>query len=376
MPDMAVQDSDTSPAFQKAGQSLTLDAITHRFGSATAVDDVTLDIRAGELVSLLGPSGCGKTTLLRIVAGFINQTMGRVIVGGTPIDDLPPNRRSVGIVFQNYALFPHLTVADNIAYGLAARGTDRAAQRVRVEEMLALVQMQLFADRYPRQLSGGQQQRIALARALAVQPRILLLDEPFAALDKNLRLDMQIEIKRIQKMSGITAVMVTHDQEEALSMSDRIAVLSQGRLEQFGTPSQIYDRPETLFVNTFVGTSNLLPGHLESSDATSCAVRLDDGLRLVLPRPAEKMAAGTAVVVSVRPDNLAFVEDGEGLAGKVELGMPLGTTIVHEIVTASGRALKVSSARSAGAQPFTSGTPVRVAPVSLDAVQIFPAPKQ
>ncbi|WP_341894383.1 ABC transporter ATP-binding protein [Ferrovibrio terrae] len=372
---MSVRDSDTDPAFQKAGQSLTLDAITHRFGSATAVDDVTLDIRAGELVSLLGPSGCGKTTLLRIVAGFINQTMGRVIIGGTPIDDLPPNRRSVGIVFQNYALFPHLTVADNIAYGLAARGTDRAAQRVRVEEMLALVQMHRFADRYPRQLSGGQQQRIALARALAVQPRILLLDEPFAALDKNLRLDMQIEIKRIQKMSGITAVMVTHDQEEALGMSDRIAVLSQGRLEQFGTPSQIYDRPETLFVNTFVGTSNLLPGHLESSDATSCAVRLDDGLRLVLPRSAEKIVPGTAVLVSVRPDNLVFVDGGEGLAGQVELGMPLGTTIVHEIVTASGRTLKVSSARSAGAQPLASGTPIRVVPASLDAVQIFPAPK-
>ena len=195
---MTVKDINADPAIQKAGQSLTLDAITHRFGSATAVDDVTLDIRAGELVSLLGPSGCGKTTLLRIVAGFINQTMGRVIIGGTPIDDLPPNRRSVGIVFQNYALFPHLTVADNIAYGLAARGTDRTAQRARVDEMLALVQMQRFADRYPRQLSGGQQQRIALARALAVQPRILLLDEPFAALDKNLRLDMQIEIKRIQ----------------------------------------------------------------------------------------------------------------------------------------------------------------------------------
>ncbi len=217
---------------------------------------------------------------------------------------------------------------------------------------------------------------VAIGRMLMSDPEIMLLDEPFAALDKNLRLDMQIEIKRIQKISGITAVMVTHDQEEALSMSDRIAVLSQGRLEQFGTPSQIYDQPETLFVNTFVGTSNLLPGQLESSDATSCAVRLNDGLRLVLPRSAGKMAAGTAVLVSVRPDNLVFVEGSEGLTGKVELGMPLGTTIVHEIVTASGRALKVSSARSAGAQPLASGMPVCVAPASLDAVQLFPAPKQ
>jgi putative spermidine/putrescine transport system ATP-binding protein len=340
------------------GNGLALSGIHHWFGATQALDAITLRVEPGELIALLGPSGCGKTTLLQIIAGFLQPSTGEVLLDGYRVEHIPANRRRIGMVFQNYALFPHLNVFENVAYGLKARKTPASAVKAKVAEMLALVKMGHLADRLPGQLSGGQQ-RVALARALAIEPGLVLLDEPFSALDKNLRLDMQIEIKRIQKMSGITAVMVTHDQEEALGMSDRIAVLSQGRLEQFGTPSQIYDRPETLFVNTFVGTSNLLPGQLESSDATSCAIRLDDGLRLVLPRTAGKIAAGTAVLVSVRPDNLVFVEGGEGLAGKVELGMPLGATIVHEIVTASGRALKISSA-----------------PASLDAVQLFPAPQQ
>ena len=199
-----------------------MNGVTHSYGNARAVDDVTLEVKAGELVALLGPSGCGKTTLLRIVAGFIRQSAGQVVIGDRAIDDLPPNMREVGIVFQNYALFPHMTVAENIAYGLVARGVSKADQRARVAEMLATVRMEGFADRKPRQLSGGQQQRIALARALAIQPRILLLDEPFAALDKNLRLDMQIEIKRLQRQFGLTAILVTHDQEEAMSIADTI----------------------------------------------------------------------------------------------------------------------------------------------------------
>ena len=219
------------------GQSLTVERVTHRYGSALAVNDVTFEIRGGELVALLGPSGCGKTTLLRIIAGFVVQTEGRVLVDGKAIDDLSANRRAVGIVFQNYALFPHMTAAQNIAYGLAARGDTRTRQNARVREMLALVKMEEFADRYPRQLSGGQQQRVAVARALAVEPSVLLLDEPFAALDKNLRLDMQIEVKRIQRIAGITTILVTHDQEEALSMADRVAVLNGGHLEQFAAPS-------------------------------------------------------------------------------------------------------------------------------------------
>jgi putative spermidine/putrescine transport system ATP-binding protein len=245
-------------------------------------------------VALLGPSGCGKTTLLRIVAGFIAQTNGKVIIGDRPIDELPPNRREIGIVFQNYALFPHMTVAENIAYGLAARGESRAVQAERVAEMLATVRMEGFADRKPRQLSGGQQQRVALARALAIRPRILLLDEPFAALDKNLRLDMQIEIKRLQRQFALTAIMVTHDQDEAMSIADRIAVMSQGRIEQLGSPVEIYDEPATLFVNNFIGSSNLLTGRVEAVTEGDCRVVLDDvmallriaGRRRCLPDPA------------------------------------------------------------------------------------------
>ena len=238
------------------GQPLIIDAVTQRYGSFLAVDNVTLDIKAGELIALLGPSGCGKTTLLRIIAGFIVQSEGHVVIGDTMVDELPPNRREVGIVFQNYALFPHMTIADNIAYGLAARGVPAAQQKSRVAEMLALIKLDHIADRYPRQLSGGQQQRVALARALAVKPNILLLDEPFAALDKNLRLDMQIEIKRIQRLAGTTTVLVTHDQEEALSMADRVAVLNQGKLEQYAPPTEVYDTPCSLFVNTFVGSEH------------------------------------------------------------------------------------------------------------------------
>jgi putative spermidine/putrescine transport system ATP-binding protein len=361
----------TTPS-ASSGQSLTIEAVTHRYGAAYAVDHVTLEIKAGELVALLGPSGCGKTTLLRIIAGFIVQSEGRVVVGEHAIDDLPPNRRSIGIVFQNYALFPHITVADNIAYGLAARGASREEQRVRVEEMLALIQLKHVADRYPKQLSGGQQQRIALARALAVKPSILLLDEPFAALDKNLRLDMQIEIKRIQRLAGTTTILVTHDQEEALSMADRIAVLNQGRLEQFGTPSQIYDAPQSLFVNTFVGTANMLPGKLVALNGEA-TVALDEGPEIKARAPVGAAAVGDRVTVCVRPEHLRLSNDSAGLAGTVEMGLPLGATIVHEIRTAGGKAIKISEPRAAGAEARAPGTPVRMTPVAPGVVGVFPA---
>ena len=242
------------------GHQLRLDGITQRFNEFVAVSDIDLDVVGGELVALLGPSGCGKSTLLRIISGFIRQTEGRVLFDGQPVDHLPASQRGVGIVFQNYALFPHMTVAENVAYGLQARKWPRQKIAPRVAEMLELVHMSEFAQRKPRQLSGGQQQRIALARCLAIDPKVLLLDEPFGALDKNLRLDMQIEVKRLQRESGVTTILVTHDQEEALSMADRIAVMSRGRIEQVSSPTEIYDEPKTLFVNGFVGTSNILSG--------------------------------------------------------------------------------------------------------------------
>jgi putative spermidine/putrescine transport system ATP-binding protein len=357
-----------------AGQSLTLDDIVHRYGGSTAVDHVTLEVAAGELVALLGPSGCGKTTLLRIIAGFVTQTSGKVVIGGRRIDMLPPARRDVGIVFQNYALFPHMTVAENVGYGLAARGTDRAAAAKRTADMLEMVQLGHLAKRLTKQLSGGQQQRVALARALAIEPRVLLLDEPFSALDKSLRLDMQIEIKRIQRAAGTTAIIVTHDQEEALGMADRVAVLSQGRLEQFAPPSQVYDTPATYFVNQFVGTANVLPGTLDAVSPEGARVRLADGTMMPTRAPAG-LATGSAVVACVRPENLRLCDAPQGaLAGTVELGMPLGATIVHEIRTADGLRLKLSEPRAPGTVPRESGTRVWVRPVSASSVTVFAAP--
>ena len=242
------------------GHELHLENITQTFGDFTAVRAINLNVGAGELVALLGPSGCGKSTLLRIVSGFIRQTEGRVLFDDEAVDHLSPSQRGVGIVFQNYALFPHMTVAENVAYGLQAHKWPRARIGPRVEEMLTLVHMSEFAQRKPSQLSGGQQQRVALARCLAIDPKVLLLDEPFGALDKNLRLDMQIEVKRLSAGIGVTTILVTHDQEEALSMADRIAVMSRGNIEQVSTPTEIYDNPRTLFVNQFVGTTNLMSG--------------------------------------------------------------------------------------------------------------------
>src|SRR5882757_1037287 len=285
------------------GHRLTLDNITQRFNEFVAVRDINLDVAGGELVALLGPSGCGKSTLLRIMSGFIRQTNGRVLFDGEPVDHLTPSQRGVGIVFQNYALFPHMTVAQNVAYGLQARQWPRDRIAARVEEMLALVHMSEFAGRKPRQLSGGQQQRIALARCLAIDPKILLLDEPFGALDKNLRLDMQIEVKRLQRESGVTMILVTHDQEEALSMADRVAVMSRGNIEQVSSPTEIYDRPRTLFVNQFVGTANVLPGEFVSNDHGIATVRVLGGA-VLKAKETPSLVKGAQVLVSVRPEQL------------------------------------------------------------------------
>ena len=290
--------------------ALTLDGISHSYGTGLAVDDVTLEVRDGELMALVGPSGCGKSTLLRIIAGFVHQTAGRVIIGDAAVDDVPAERREVGMVFQNYALFPHMTVANNVAYGLAVRRTPREARRQQTLDILHTVQMKTFTGRYPRELSGGQQQRVALARALVLRPKLLLLDEPFAALDKNLRLDMQIEIKRLQRQFGLTAIMVTHDQSEAMSISDRIAVMNRGRIEQLDAPVAIYDRPATLFVNSFVGSCSLLDGRVEARTEAGYRVRLAQGAT-VLARSRQDLANGHAVVVSARPEQLAlFEQDG------------------------------------------------------------------
>jgi putative spermidine/putrescine transport system ATP-binding protein len=330
-----------------ASQAVDLDGLTHRYGTTTAVDDVTLTIEAGEIAALLGPSGCGKTTLLRIIAGFVRQNAGRVIVGGSAIDDLPANRRNVGIVFQNYALFPHMTAAENIAYGLRARGQSKHEIKPTVARFLDVVRLGGLADRLPRQLSGGQQQRVALARALAVGPSILLLDEPFSALDKGLRLDMQIEIKRLQRQFGLTAILVTHDQEEAMSVADRIAVMNRGRVEQFDTPVGVYDRPATLFVNGFIGTTNLLPGRILTARGDGhAAVALDAGAKVMVASD-RGFAPGTRVVVSARPEQLELFGDATEERWPVTVGMvvPLGATAIWDLGAADGTRLKLAERR-------------------------------
>jgi putative spermidine/putrescine transport system ATP-binding protein len=302
-------------------------------------------------VALLGPSGCGKSTLLRVIAGFVRQAEGRVRVDGASIDHLPANQRNIGIVFQNYALFPHMTVAENVAYGLRARGARGPDVAAKVNRFLETVQLGGFRERLPRQLSGGQQQRVALARALAVEPSILLLDEPFAALDRNLRLDMQIEVKRLQRTLGLTTILVTHDQDEAMSVADRIAVMNKGSVEQFDTPVAIYDRPQTLFVNGFIGTTNLLSGKIVGVDNGTARVALDAGATLHLP--SQGLAAGTAVLLSVRPEQLTLSSVPGPAQWKVEpgLSLPLGSQLVHEARTDDGVALKIVEPRLAAPAP-------------------------
>jgi putative spermidine/putrescine transport system ATP-binding protein len=328
------------------GHTLDIDAVTHRYGPVTAVHDVSLAVRAGEIVALLGPSGCGKTTLLRVVAGFVRQSAGSVRIDGRPVDDLPANLRNVGIVFQSYALFPHMTVAHNIAYGLQARGVPRAEVRRTVDRFLDVVRLTDLRDRLPRQLSGGQQQRVAVARALAVEPTVLLLDEPFSALDKGLRLDMQIEIKRLQRQLGLTAILVTHDQDEAMSVADRIAVMKHGRVEQFDTPVRVYDRPATLFVSGFIGTTNLLPGRaLESADGGTF-VALDAGARLAVASD-RAFAPGEPVVLSARPEQLCLHAEPAAERWPVQrrLAVPLGPNTIHDLETRDGVTLKLVEPR-------------------------------
>jgi len=352
------------------GHRLRLENITQRFGDFVAVEDINLDVEGGEMVALLGPSGCGKSTLLRIISGFIHQTEGRVLFGGEPVDHLTPRERGVGIVFQNYALFPHMTVAQNVAYGLEAHKWPKAKIAPRVAEMLDLVHMSEFAQRRPRQLSGGQQQRVALARCLAIDPKVLLLDEPFGALDKNLRLDMQIEVKRLQREYGITTILVTHDQEEALSMADRIAVMARGRIEQASTPTEIYDKPATLFVNQFVGTTNVITGEF-TPGVDRGQVSFANGLGLDVPS-VPGFIKGSKVAVSIRPEHLRIVSDG-GLGGTVKAVLPLGSHVVYDIEVAPGLSVKVSEPRE-GQIMRASGEQVRVAPTSLAAANVFPAP--
>jgi spermidine/putrescine transport system ATP-binding protein len=276
--------------------------VVKQFGDAVVVDHIDLEVRAGEFFSLLGPSGCGKTTTLRMIGGFEAPTSGVIELQGQDVTWLPPYKRNVNTVFQNYALFPHLTIYENVAFGLRRKGVKDTEVKSRVTDMLRLVELAGFETRRPTQISGGQAQRVALARALINKPAVLLLDEPLGALDLKLRKQMQVELKRIQQEVGITFIYVTHDQEEAMTMSDRIAVMNNGRYEQLAEPEVLYERPTTRFVAGFLGVSNLLPGAVEETDGAYAAVRLADDTRILAPRA---LVGDTAKVsVGVRPEKI------------------------------------------------------------------------
>jgi spermidine/putrescine ABC transporter ATP-binding subunit len=288
--------------------------VTKRFGDVTAVDDLDLQIRQGEFLSLLGSSGCGKTTSLRMIAGFEQPTSGEVLIGGVDAVGLPPYKRDVNTVFQHYALFPHMSILDNVAYGLKQRGLGKQERHAKANAALELVHLEGRANRKPRELSGGQQQRVALARALVMEPRVLLLDEPLGALDLKLRKDMQVELKRIQRDVGITFIYVTHDQGEAMSMSDRIAVMSEGRIEQLDAPEAIYDRPASAFVAGFIGEMNVLDGTVRSTAGGVATIDVANGETVAARVEGGAAAPSGAVVVGVRPEKVAVVP-GDSVQG-------------------------------------------------------------
>ena len=374
MGDASVPRAITAPAGPVGAAvavEVSIERISHRYERVLAVDDVSLQIGGGELIALLGPSGCGKTTLLRIVAGLVSHSEGRLRFANRIVDALPPSDRGAGIVFQNYALFPHMTAAENIGYGLRARGAATSEIRATVERMLKLVQMEGFSERLPRELSGGQQQRIALARTLAVNPKVLLLDEPFGALDKNLRLDMQIEIKRIQRELGITTIMVTHDQEEALGMAERVAVMNYGRIEQFGTPEAVYHTPETMFVAGFVGSANMLNGTLRTMPNGTC-VELDAG-PLVPIATARPHAQDGPVTLVIRPEHLRIEHSGaKGIPAILQMAIPHGPLTIFDLSLPSGDRVKAVATGADLGMSAAPGTPVHLALTRDARVSVFP----
>jgi iron(III) transport system ATP-binding protein len=323
---------------------IRLEHLSKHFGAVRALDDVNLEIHEGELFFLLGPSGCGKSTLLRLIAGLHEPTTGRIFFGERDVTALATDKRNAVMVFQSYALWPHMTVRDNVRFGLQVRGADRAQQQRHVDEVLKLVQMHEYADRKPNQLSGGQQQRVALARALAVSPACLLLDEPLSNLDAKLRQDMRSEIRRICKTSGVTTVYVTHDQKEALSVADRIAVLNAGKLIQVGTPGELYNRPRTSFVADFIGHTNLLAGRIV--ERNSHVMRIDT--------PAGRLTATSVpdapedVRVSIRPEQIQIARNGDSRKENRMIGTPIETTFLGEasehVLLVNGHKIKVISA--------------------------------
>ena len=348
-------------------QAITLSGVSKRFESVTAVDDVTLEVTSGEFFSLLGPSGCGKTTSLRMIAGFERPDAGRILIGDADITETPPHRRPVNTVFQSYALFPHLDVEQNVAFGLRFKSVSKEEGRTRVREVLELVRLAGYEQRRPHQLSGGQQQRVALARALVLSPSVLLLDEPLGALDAKLRRELQIELKSLQREVGITFLYVTHDQEEALTMSDRLAVMANGKVEQLGTPRDVYEQPETAFVADFLGVSNLMrarvvdQGHVDVGGVT-------------LATSSGNAPASGVVRVTIRPERVRIEPPGTAGANRtpatIERFVYLGSTTQVFIALPGGDRVQVLVANSGDVDQYDVGAAV-TAHLPADALRVL-----
>ena len=337
--------------------SLTLESVTAHYGSTKVLEDLSLHVAEGELVSLLGASGCGKTTTLRLVAGFLDPTAGSIRLGARDLTRLPPHARDIGLVFQTYALFPHLSVRDNVAFGLKQRGLGGRERRARADAMIARVGLETLADRYPANLSGGQRQRVALARALVIEPPLLMFDEPLSNLDAKLRVDMRVEIRRLQQQNGTTALYVTHDQEEAFSISDRVAIMNAGRIMQLDRPEVLYSRPANLFVADFVGFENVIPLRAVAEAGDAVRAEMPGGATLDLPKSVFTVPARD-FVLATRPEGLIVAAAGEGIPARLRLRTYLGRAYQYQAETGAGE-LKASGPLTA---PFESGASVVLVP--------------
>jgi len=368
-----VSPSISQPPTQKV-VDVELRQVSKYFEGEAAVRDISLTIQEGEFFSILGPSGCGKTTTLRLIAGFEQPSSGTVLIQGRDMGRIPAHRRSVNTVFQSYALFNHMMVKDNIAFGLRIKRMGRSQVQQQVADALRLVKMESFANRYPTQLSGGQKQRVALARALVNRPAVMLLDEPLGALDLKLRKEMQVELSNLHRQLGITFVMVTHDQEEALSLSNRIAVMKDGDIEQVGTPSEIYDHPRTPFVADFIGDTNLLRGEVNFADAAVLRIQTLEGTTVLVQRSQDIPADLKSAVVSIRPEKIHLsvdrpLHEGNCYSGYVKHVMYLGTHLHCVVQLQSGECLTVMQPNRTG-QSLCSETPVYVSWTPADCLAL------
>lgn len=339
---------------------LELDALTKRYGPVTAVDRISFNVERGSFVSLLGPSGCGKTTTLQMIAGFEDVTSGKITLNGRDLASVPARHRGLGIVFQSYALFMHMTAAENVSFGLEMRKVAKDERAIRVARALDLVHLSHMADRYPRTMSGGQRQRVALARALVIEPELLLLDEPLSNLDAKLREEMQLELRRIQREAGVTTLMVTHDQAEALALSDRVVVLEKGRVQQEAAPFDVYETPHTAFVSSFIGKSNTLPATLVSGDAAGSIVNCGG----VMLKSAPSQLSTGPVQIAIRPERIEIVDEDAILTGTVSERVFLGNQWLLTVDTPMGSLLVLR--RNAGRSEAETGETVGLSFRSVD----------